>query len=819
MPIRARAFLAALVAATTAALTLGAVTVPASAAPSPVTGGLPATASMDVLPTVQVNGVVWAQATVGNIVYAVGQFTSWRPAGSPAGTNESAASNIIAYDITTGQRVSTFNHTLNGVGKAVAVSPDGSTVYVGGAFTSVDGQARYRIAAFDTATGALVTSFKPAVNATVGAIAVSSTTVYAGGVFTAVGSVARSHLAAFTTSGALTTWAPVADKNSVAALTLSGDGTRLWAGGTFSAVNGTTTYGLAAIDPSSGALVTTPASNLNFGGGSGSGVLTLMTQGTAVYGGAYNYYGTGTLEGTFSLNGTTGAVNWINDCNGDTYSVYAIGDVMYDASHAHNCAPVGGFPQGTNAAGKTNSYHRALAFTTATSGYTNSAPDIYGWNWTAYQHSTILNWFPDPTIGTFTGQSQAAWSVTGNAQYVAMGGEFPKVNGVAQQGLVRFALHSVAPNAYGPSGIGAPLATTQPLDGGAQAAVISVTGAYDPDDGYLKYQLIRDGNTASPVDTVVAPTTGSWTTQPQVSLVDASGVGGSHSYTVIATGSGTPSVTSAAVTASLGSANTPQTFSPTSGGTSVSNGGANASAVVGAPSVAGSMLTVSFAATGDASLPGPANSCVTVTTPTGSVSTLKPVAVTTTGSSPTAYSGTERFLIPQAGSYAYSYSCSKWTQVALGTMPAAPNLASTATATASYTSAWEASPSALISGTDPTSSTPGKTGVGWGTWPNAGQQWVELDWANAVTASRASVYFYDDKGGLPLPQSWKVQYWSGTTWVDVSNPSSYGISDDTYNTVTFTGVSTTKLRFVIDGGTPPTGTLRGVGLLKVRVYQ
>ena len=43
------------------------------------------------------------------------------------------------------------------------------------------------------------------------------------------------------------------------------------------------------------------------------------------------------------------------------------------------------------------------------------------------------------TEGTYTGQSQAAWSVSGNAKYISYGGEFPTVNGTKQQGLVRFA--------------------------------------------------------------------------------------------------------------------------------------------------------------------------------------------------------------------------------------------------------------------------------------------------------------------------------------------------------------------------------------------
>ena len=62
----------------------------------------PATVTADTLPTVQINGVVWAQEIVGNTVYVGGNFTSARPAGSASGTNEVARSNFLAYDLTTG---------------------------------------------------------------------------------------------------------------------------------------------------------------------------------------------------------------------------------------------------------------------------------------------------------------------------------------------------------------------------------------------------------------------------------------------------------------------------------------------------------------------------------------------------------------------------------------------------------------------------------------------------------------------------------------------------------------------------------------------
>ncbi len=62
----------------------------------------------------------------------------------------------------------------------------------------------------------------------------------------------------------------------------------------------------------------------------------------------------------------------------------------------------------------------------------------------------MVNWLPVFTQGTFTGQGQAAWSVTGNNDYVVYGGEFPRINNTAQQGLVRFARRSISPKAQGP---------------------------------------------------------------------------------------------------------------------------------------------------------------------------------------------------------------------------------------------------------------------------------------------------------------------------------------------------------------------------------
>ena len=67
-----------------AAIALVVVPHAAHADTSPPSGTLP-TVSNDALPTVQIDGVVWAQVTVGNTVYVTGKFQHARPAGTPAG--------------------------------------------------------------------------------------------------------------------------------------------------------------------------------------------------------------------------------------------------------------------------------------------------------------------------------------------------------------------------------------------------------------------------------------------------------------------------------------------------------------------------------------------------------------------------------------------------------------------------------------------------------------------------------------------------------------------------------------------------------------
>ncbi len=109
-------------------------------------------------------------------------------------------------------------------------------------------------------------------------------------------------------------------------------------------------------------------------------------------------------------------------------------------------------------------YQPATAMTTTSSGIKNKGPSQYGWDYRSLDTSTMLQWYPTLGVGTVSGQSQAAWSVTSGAGYVALGGEFPTVDGRPQQGLTRYALRSAkATDKVGPRYDGtAPVRTAAP---------------------------------------------------------------------------------------------------------------------------------------------------------------------------------------------------------------------------------------------------------------------------------------------------------------------------------------------------------------------
>ncbi|WP_304504479.1 PKD domain-containing protein [Allobranchiibius sp. GilTou73] len=494
--------------------------------------GTPATVSDDALPTWQINGVVWSQVTIGNTVYVAGEFSQARPPGVAVGGPGSVnVGNLIAYDITTGNLITSFNHTLNAQALVITKSPDNSRIYVGGDFTTVDGQPRGHIAAFDVASGALVPSFSPNLSGEVKAITVSSSAVYAGGAFDYDDGVYRHHLAAMSiTNGARLPWAPVTDNYVPWTMIMTPDQSKVVIGGQFVTLNGQEVDGLAAVDPVTGSLVPWAASTKIPDAVHGA-IMGLSTDGTNIYGSGYAFGSGASFEGEFSLNPADGSINWLNDCQGDTYNTFPMNGALYTVSHVHNCEMIGGLTQLSD--WSINQKH-ALAFSTTSSGNYDQGPDQYGWNYSAYQYAKILTWYPNFLFGSYTAQKQSGWSITGNGNYLSIGGEFPSVNGKAQYGLVRFAVRSKAPNKMGPTACyAAPTPSALAMAGGS--ARVSWQAATDPDNANLTYNVYRSG-TAAPIYTTTQ--SNQYWNCPQMGYRDTGLVGGkAYTYKITASDS------------------------------------------------------------------------------------------------------------------------------------------------------------------------------------------------------------------------------------------------------------------------------------------
>ncbi|WP_395245668.1 PKD domain-containing protein [Agromyces sp. MMS24-K17] len=496
---RLRLFASATIAALFASgLSLATLAAPASADTLPSDPSVPTTVSTDPLPAPQINGVVWDQEIVGDTVYVAGDFTKARPSGVAAGVNEVDRSYLLAYNVTTGELLP-WAPTVNAQVRVLASSPDGTRLYAGGDFTLVNGDTRNRIVAFDTATGAVATAFAVGANNRVYAMDATNSTVYFSGHFTSVSSNARPGFsaAAAASNGAVLPWAPVLDGGRAYALVVSPDETRVAIGGDFTTMNGSDRpgFGLGAVDATTGASIVPFALNDAVrNGGLAAAIYSLDGDGDSLYGTGYVFRsdsGSGNLEGTFRAN-WDGQIVWVADCHGDSYSVAAAGDAIHVASHSHYCGNLGGFPQTDP-----QDFQRAMAFSKAATG-TNAA-DIYGYpSWTGTAAPAELNWYPSMDAGTYTGQGQGPWSVDADSRYVVYGGEFQNVNNKPFQGLVRYAVRAIAPNADGPrlTGDNFNPSLASPAPGVVTASWLA---NWDRDNETLTYQVIRDGKTASPV--------------------------------------------------------------------------------------------------------------------------------------------------------------------------------------------------------------------------------------------------------------------------------------------------------------------------------
>ncbi|MEP7027308.1 MAG: T9SS type A sorting domain-containing protein [Candidatus Eisenbacteria bacterium] len=122
-----------------------------------------------------------------------------------------------------------------------------TTVWMGGDFTSLGGVARANLAALDLTTG-MATGWNPGANGTVYALEQVLGLLYAGGAFTTVGGQSRAHVAQLDVNGAVGAWDPAPDGDVRAIASRSGGSSAtIFLGGKFANVMNTARNRLAAV--------------------------------------------------------------------------------------------------------------------------------------------------------------------------------------------------------------------------------------------------------------------------------------------------------------------------------------------------------------------------------------------------------------------------------------------------------------------------------------------------------------------------------------------------------------------------------------------
>jgi hypothetical protein len=467
------------------------------AAPSAASLTPPVAMTADNLSTWQTNGIVWAMAATDGVVFAGGTFSSVRPPGSAAGTNEQPAVNFAAFDAATGAPTSCrLSFTINSgtaTVRALAVSPDKKTLYAGGQFGAVNGVGVSNIAAIDIATCTPRNDFKVSVSATVRTLAVTSDTVYFGGDFNTVAGTTRNDFAAVSTSGALKSWKANADAPG-RAVDVTPDGTRVVLGGDFFYVNGSDSHAVAVVDATTGALTKTyPLGFIE----RNSVVKDITTDATGFYT-ASEGTGGGVFDGRIAYNLSDYAQRWRDTCLGATQAVLVYKTVLYSGSHVHDCATMGEFP---------NQPRKHLV--------AQSVDD-----------PKLLAWFPDTNdgIGEPVGPRVMAETTKGSTDYLWVGGEFTTVNSVAQQSLTRFSNGTDTGAPWVPN-----VSLSSPKPGQVR---VSWQASFDTDDADLTYKVYKNGGT-TPVYTVSGDSV--FWDRPQFTFTDTDVTAGqSYSYRVTA---------------------------------------------------------------------------------------------------------------------------------------------------------------------------------------------------------------------------------------------------------------------------------------------
>lgn len=258
-------------------------------------------------------------------------------------------------------------------GSVQAMVFNGTTLYVGGDFLNIGGQYRYHIAALDTTVNAnMATGWDPQASGYgVNTMLLDGSTLYVGGNFTSIGGNIRANIAALDLStGLATAWnpqayAPMFTTPYVMSLALSG--TTMYVAGQFNSIGGQSRAGFAALDTT---VNTNNATAYNPMGPAGYGqTVSLASGGELFVGGSFGYLGSkardylAAFDTTQDINNTTA---WNPGTDSSIRAMAVDGTTLY----------VGGWF--SNIGGQARNYIAALDTTVNTNNAMAWDPDADG---------------------------------------------------------------------------------------------------------------------------------------------------------------------------------------------------------------------------------------------------------------------------------------------------------------------------------------------------------------------------------------------------------------------------------------------------------
>ncbi len=208
-------------------------------------------------PTVELRSLVWDFAEVDGVVYVAGRFGHVRQfVNSPL--HDQAY--LAAFDSATGEWIPSFSPQLDGA--VFALETDGSRLFVGGEFTSINGVATGPLAALDPSTGSVVAGFTANLSFSTGVpvvmdMDIANDSLYAGGNFDFADSDRALRLAKLdlSTGAHDTAFGGAASGARVWTIEASPSGDRLYVGGFFEVLNGEPHKWFGALDGFTGELV------------------------------------------------------------------------------------------------------------------------------------------------------------------------------------------------------------------------------------------------------------------------------------------------------------------------------------------------------------------------------------------------------------------------------------------------------------------------------------------------------------------------------------------------------------------------------------